>query len=309
MRLNQALITGTILTGAGVYKTWKDYKTAPQEQKKRVLIRNTAALGTAALAVFSVDRFMNKKFSSDVLQNFSHRVSSAILNNKFVKKITGKLLPSKELQPVKFAAISDIIANCTNDVMLTASAALAGVTAGFIADKALYPAKNAKSNAVDTNKTQTTQTAEPTQPQQTQPKKNNALIEKLTNEKAQNLFLDTASIFESAGFIQNPLGKTSLVLSSIDTAKEKNFQTLVEQTASGIVAEALIPTLFVSLANTITTNKSFWIKIPAIAAAFYSGNFIGEHAGRHLTHEIRDEFFEVEDENEENEEAEETEDN
>ena len=187
MRLNQALITGTILTGAGIYKTWKDYKTAPQEQKKRVLIRNTAALGTAALAVFSVDRFMNKKFSSDVLQDFSHRVSSAILNNKFVKKIMGKLLPSKELQPVKFAAISDIIANCTNDVMLTASAALAGVTAGFIADKALYPAKNAKSNAVDTNKTQTTQPAEPAQPQETQPKKNNALIEKLTNEKAQNL--------------------------------------------------------------------------------------------------------------------------
>jgi len=302
MRLNQALITGTILTGAGIYKTWKDYNAAPQEQKKRVLIRNTAALGTAALAVFSVDRFMSRKFSSDVLQNFSHRVSSGILNNKFIKKFTSKLLPSKELQPIKLTALSDIISNCTTDVMLTASAALAGVTAGFIADKALVNKKGKPKQKPQIPAQETEKKPEPVQNK----KVRNTIVDTLTSEKSKTLFLDTAQIFESAGFIQNPLGKTSLVLSSINTAKEKNFQTIVEQTASGIVAEALIPTLFVSLVNSLTSNKSFWIKIPAIAGAFYSGNFVGEKVGAHLTHEIRDEFFEVEDENEA-EEAEEKE--
>ena len=46
----------------------------------------------------------------------------------------------------------------------------------------------------------------------------------------------------------------------------------------------------------MTRNKSFWIKLPAIAASFAVGDFIGEKVGTALTHEIRDEIFDIEEE-------------
>ena len=114
------------------------------------------------------------------------------------------------------------------------------------------------------------------------------------------LLMNTTKVFEAAGFMQNPFEKPSVVLGGLDMAKEQNFQKIVEQTASGIVAEALIPTFCISLTNSLTTNKSMWVKIPALAASMYVGNFIGEKVGNQLTHEIRDELFDIE-EPEENE--------
>ncbi len=293
MKLNQALLTGTILIGAGAYKTWKDYNEAPQGQKKRILVRNTTALGTAALAVFSADKFLSRRFSSETLQDYSHKISSAILNNKIVKKLSGKLLPTKELQPLRFEALSDVIANCTKDVILTASAGLAGIGAGYLVDKIVYRKKIKEvQNPVE---------AAPTLPKQFLPTKvdnllKNQYVTKIANEKTKNLFMNATKVFEAAGFIQNPFDMPSVVLGSLDMAKEKNLQKIVEQSASGIVAEALIPTLCISVANSLTKNKSWMVKIPAIAGSFYAGNFVGEKVGDAMTHEIRDEFFEKDEE-------------
>ena len=299
MKIPQTIITGTILVGAGAYNTYKDYVNASQEQKKRTLTRNIAALGAAAVAVISADRFLSKKFSSEILQNFSHKVSNAIIQNKFIKKITNKIKPNFELKPVKLEALSNMIADCTKDVVLTTTAALSGIAVGLIVDKILvWNKKTDKQKGIDATQQQLPQQ----QPKQIiLPKKihnilDNSVVNKVTNDKTQNLIMNTAKVFEAAGFMTNPFEMPSVIMSSLDMAKEKNIQKIVEQTSSGIVAEALIPTFFISLTNSLTRNKSFWIKLPAIAASFAVGDFIGEKVGTALTHEIRDEIFDIEEE-------------
>ncbi len=300
MRINQALLTGTILIGAGAYKTINDYNEAPKEQKNRVLVRNTVALGTAALAVFSTDKFLARRFSSETLQDYSHKISSAILNNKFVKKTVGKLLPKKELHPVKFEALSDLIANCTKDVLLTASAGLAGIVAGVGIDQLLYRNKNeqASNQPTQVNNQELVGPRKSLLPKKVSNILENPYVAKVANEKTKDLFMNTTKVFEAAGFIQNPFEMPSVVLGSLDMAKEKNFQKIVEQSATGIVAEALIPTLCISVTNSLTKNKSWFVKLPAIAASFYAGNFVGEKVGDVMTHEIRDEFFEKDEDDE-----------
>ena len=302
MRISQTFITGAILLGAGAYNTYKDYLTAPQEQKARTLTRNITALGAAAVAVVSADRFLSSKFSSEVIQNFSHNVSNRILKNKYVQKISSKLFPKKQLQPVKLEALADMVANCTKDVTLTATAALAGITSGLCVDKILSLSKKADIQAQKAElQTQQIQQKQAQAKQLILPKRvhnilENPMMTKVANDKTKNLIMNTTKVFEAAGLITNPFEMPSVIMGSLDMAKEKNLQKIVEQTSSGIVAEALIPTFFISLTNSLTKNKSAWIKIPAIAASFCVGDFVGEKVGAALTHEIRDEIFDIEEE-------------
>ncbi len=304
MKLRQTLITGSVLVGAGAYKTYRDYIEAPQEQKTRTLIRNTTALGAAALAVFSTDKFLANKFSSETLQKFSHKISSKILNNKVIKKISNKFVPKKELKPVKLEALSDMISNCTKDVLLSAVAGLAGISAGLIVDKLLFRKNTAKLKDTE-NKTILEQkeqnlgkSSKIVLPKSVSQIVENPVVTKIANERTRNIIMNTTKVFEAAGFISNPFEMPSVVLSGLDMAKERNLQKIVEQTSSGIVAEALIPTFCVSLTNSLTKNRSVLVKLPALAASFYVGDFIGGKVGDIMIHEIRDEIFDIEEDEE-----------
>lgn len=308
MKIPQTFITGTILVGAGAYNTYKDYVEAPQDQKQRTLTRNIAALGAAALAVVSADRFMSTKFSSEAIQNFSQRVSGKIIGNRFVKSIFAKLMPKSELKTVKLEPVADIIADCTKDVSLTVAAGLTGIIAGLLVDRVLVLNKKNDKKAQATSQNSQEQQAPQTLKEEQKPKTllpvkmqealDKTPFSKVANEETKNLIMNTTKVFEAAGLMNNPFEMPSVILGSLDMAKEKNIQNIVEQTSTGIVAEALIPTFFISLTNSLTKNKTMWTKIPAMAASFFVGEWVGGKVGTALTHEIRDELFDIEDEEE-----------
>ncbi len=282
MKLGQNLITAGILAAAGTYKICKDYVEAPDEHKNRTLIRESAALGVAALTVFATDKYIVSKLNSRSFQYFSHRISKSILNNKFVKKITQKVFPQKNLQPVRLQILSDIVSNCTKNIIHLLAAGLSGISAGVIVDKILSKIKKAVKNDKEQIENQNKHAA----PDSIIKLLNNPVFTTVSGDKSKYLMINAVKVFEAAGLISNPFEFPSVVLSGIDMSGKKNFKKIIEQTSLGIIAETFITSFCVSVANALTKNKSWYLKLPAIATGFYLGDFTGSKIAKMMTKEV-----------------------
>jgi len=261
MTLSKNLITGAVLAGAGCYKTYADYKTASAEQKQRTLIRNTAILGVAATTAFSV----NYLFLSQV--NKKQLIQKPILN--FSKSILKKIFPKKDISISKLQSISDFIANCVKDISVATLSAVTGIYSGYLTDKILDKILE---------KPDKKQIFKPYEyiDKSVGTIKNNSYVNKIANEKNKHLILSATRVFNTAGFIANPFEVPNMIMDSYDMAKEKDVKKVLEKTSTGIFIGALIPTLLLSIGNSLIKSKKMIVKIPVLALTFWLGDKIGE---------------------------------
>ncbi len=272
MLTRHTLLTGTILTAIGGYNTYKEYKNASPSQKNRTLTRNMTVMAACVTSVFGTNAFLARKFNSKKIQFFTKNLSKKIIDNKYFKAVTKKIIPKTKFEPIKLEAVADVLDDCTRDILNTTAGLVTAIAAGYVIDKLLV--KKSKSNE---NKKYN--------------KKEIAETQNVTKVAS-----NSTKIFEVAGFMKDPLEKPFIVVDSFNLSKEKEPQKLLEKTTLGIVAGALIPTLFMSVTGTMLKKTKMFVKIPAVALGFFVGSYVGEKAGNALIHEVRDEFFDEEDE-------------
>lgn len=282
MKIPQTLLTGTILAGVGVYKTAKDYIIAPKEQKTRTLIRNTTSLTIATGVVFSADKVLLKYLSSKNLQTLIHNSSSKIITNKYIQKTLNFINPKIKFKPLKLELLSDIITNSIQSASLLSLALFSGVFSGIATDKILKkirPERIEKINNFEFRNNNLNKSFNKIS--------DHKVIDKLMTQENKTLFLNAADLIGTTGIRNNPLDKPFVIMHGISmVGEEQNLKKILEQSATGILTEAIIPTIFISAANSLTKNKKCFIRFSSIASSFCVGNILGNNIGQRLTQEV-----------------------
>jgi len=264
MNISKNIIIGSILVGAGIHKTYADYKKAPENHKTRTLIRNTAILGTAATTVFYSNHLMNKTFNKRLQNYILH------LNEKFPKL--------KFLQEIDLSKYADISFNCLKDLVTAMLATTSGIIGGLITDKILDKTKFSPKDTINIKYKTLDQTVDKII--------HNPIINKASTIKNNNAITQTARFFNAAGFISNPFDMPNTILNSYEMAKDKNIKKIAEKTSIGIIANTFIPTLFLAIANNIMKNKNIYLKLPVLAASFYLGDILGTKASNKMKKQL-----------------------
>lgn len=282
MSFGRNFLTGAILLASGTYKTFSDYKKTPEENKNRTLARNLAVLGMATAAVFTADCFIAKKFKAKTLQYYSLRITDKIIKSNLVKSFMRKFMPDKTLKPTRLTALANVAINCARDIVIAVSALTAGIFGGFVVDKILAKCKSTtKKELPEKYKKQYEKVSTSFNKVMTNP-----MIDRFANDKSKNAIINAVKIFNVAGFFPNPFDATGTVLSSYEMSKEKNLKKVVEKTSVGILANSLIPTMFLSFTNSITKDGKMIFKLPALATSFYIGDIIGRKITQKLIKEV-----------------------
>ena len=84
--LNSSLLSASIFITSGVYKTYKDYKSADDKYKSKFLIKDSVVLSGSALGLMGYN-FASKRLSNiHIFKNTVHSITNFISRAKFSEK-------------------------------------------------------------------------------------------------------------------------------------------------------------------------------------------------------------------------------
>ena len=272
---------GMFLFGfTGAYKVVNDYQKAPQHEKKKVLIRDTAILGgsAAGLVAYTIGR---KNFINSPLKKNAEKLTAQFINK--VKE--SKLWKSKYnilKQPIKF--ITKNTYNIVRDSIDSSLVLLSGVIGGVATDYLL--------NIGNTHKNYMTEKIE---------KKSNEIVQEVIDsheldKQGTNIFnpfkkfkknmpddlkhfdnmIDENTKKNIIGNIYNMpemrvFNNSFIGLQSFRIAEEKTFKDKLKCTTKSLLKDTLVPVFFLSLSSSITKGMKSIIRVPIIFSTLCLG--------------------------------------
>lgn len=284
MKLRHSMLTGIILASVGGYKICSDYKEATPENKKKTLVKNVSVIGACALGVFGMDKFVSRNLNNKKIQSAFEFMFKPLEKVSFIKNFIRKFTKKKPTTILKIPAVSEVLADCTKDLILTLTGIIGGIGGGLLIDKFVNkePKPYIKRQHSKTSKPEFIESKDQTI----------TVIEEPTPGKIKsrilngNLIANTSKVFETSGLFYNPIDKPFIILDGLSMAHEKSVDKIIEQTTNGIIAQTLIPTLFMSLTSSILKNKKWFMKLPAISGALFLGSFVGNKVGKVFNEKI-----------------------
>ncbi|MDD3593731.1 MAG: hypothetical protein PHX18_03785 [Candidatus Gastranaerophilales bacterium] len=291
MKIRHSMLTGIILASVGGYKIYSDYKESSPENKKKTLIKNVSVIGACALGVFGMDKFVSRNLNNKQIQSCFEFILKPLEKTGFIKNFIGKFTKKKPTDILKIPAVSEITADCTKNLILTLTGLISGLGGGLLVDKFINKEKSPYLKHPPQKPSIETEEPFVVIEDLTPASRNKKIQQIIFNDKSRNLISNTSKVFGTAGFFINPLDKPFIVLDGLSVANEKSVDKIIEQTTQGIIAETLVPTLFMSLTNSVLKSKQWFIRLPAIGGALVLGSFTGNKAGALFNKKITEEIF------------------
>ncbi len=261
--------------GAGTagYNCWK----AKPEERKDVLVRNSTIITSSILGVIGAQRYSDKIIKQKPIEKSINAVAKWLLNvpkPKFLKHFIDSLLDKNhnhKLDIEEHSQCNEIIQNCLKDCFMLISAIGAGVIGGEILNITYF--KDKKPPLQETNLDK---------------EKPNYNIKANPDEG-----LDTVSkILEGDFKVWKAFDKPMAVFDALQITKEKNALTKIKMTAYEIIANALLPTFFISLSMSLTKNIRLAKRIPTVAASGALGLLLGHRMAVQFNRSVTPELVE-----------------
>jgi len=305
-RILNAKSTGIFLFGfTGAYKALTDYQRAPKEEKKKVLLRDSAILaGSAAgLAVYGSARnnFVNSAFKKSA----SKFIDNSFDNFKQTKmgKNLSKSLGKYFKKPLEIVAQNsyNIAKDCIDNVLMVASGILGAVSADYLiqighSHKKMVDKTIEKHLGIKPNKKENVKAKKPVEQPKT-PKQTKIDISKKhidSMDKFKEKFKEKITINELKQFdkivdeetqknilsnITNMpemriFNTTMIGLQSFEVAEEKTFRDKLKHTTKSLVTNTLVPMFFLSLASNITKGMKSVYRIPLVFTTMVAGTML-----------------------------------
>lgn len=231
-----SILAPTVFIGIGASKTFWDYQKAPAFEKKQVFAKDVAILAGSVLGF----AFMNP-------------LTSKLCKTHFVP------LSNKFLHHFEY-----VMKQSTSAVLNTFMGVMGAVSANalmqkYVLNKRFFcpPPVNIEDNT-DFKKANNTF-------------KNFITITPNVATKAANRMLTNISDIPSMKVFSAPM----IALTGFSVANTDGLRNKLKRTTNEILANSLIPTVFVSVTSLLVGNKKNIIKIPALVASLGLGSFTG----------------------------------
>lgn len=267
--------------GTTAYNCWK----AKPEDRKDVMVRSSAIVASSIIGVVAAQRYSDKIIKQKPIEKAINTVAKWFLNvpkPKFMQHFFESLLDANKNHKFDIGEESqcnEIIQNCLKDCFMLISAIGAGVLGGEILNLTYF--KDKKPPLIETNLDK---------------EKPNYNLKANPDEGIDKL----SKVLEGDFKIWKAFDKPMAVFDALQITKEKSALTKIKMTAYEIIANALLPTFFISLSMSLTKNLKLSKRIPAVTASGILGLLLGHRMAvqfnRSVTPEIVENIKEITDE-------------
>ena len=292
------VLAPTVFLGIGAMKTILDYQKAPQEEKTQTLLKNTSILTGSALAFCVTNPIMKKFCNTSFFKLFSEGFKTAIqkitkkqLKTHKVLQHTGNLLDKTEY------VLKNTIAGTIN----TLAGILGAVFTDAFMEKFVFskppftnPNKDNK-EIIEPQITETDKHSDDLEPEENPSNKNNDITPKkdlsqngyftnsqvfnrfnseniLVAKKTANIVISTVSDLPEMKLLSSPM----IALTGYSIAKTEGYNNKAKKACYELLANTLIPTLFIATTSLFVENKKGKIKYPSLLLSLLCGAFTGK---------------------------------
>lgn len=275
---NPRILGPAVFVAIGAAKTVEDYKKADPEHKTVVLLRDGAIL-TGSLAAFTLmtpftKMFCNTEFIGSIVkgaQNLVERQKKSIKISSNVLRTTADIMKKTE------RVLKEAISGTINTLAGIAGAVLSNeLMEKYVFSKPPFLVNSEKENDIIPSEI----------PAFMQPV--NEIFEKF-NLSGYTYAQDAANkVFSSMVGIADikALEKPMIALSGFSVADTKGYDNKLKKTTYDLLANVLIPTIFVSATGLFVADKKSLIKYPSLFAALVAGSYTGEFVAKNLEKKI-----------------------
>lgn len=242
------ILTPAVFLGIGAAKTFKDYQNEPAENKKQILIKDTSVLAGASAGCALSAIIFNKFFNYELFNT----------NKKVLKNI-------------------EYILKQTCSSVLTS---LLGVSCAILLHEPVekFIIKKLKKNIIIEK------------PKENFPitNKQNEVFKDFIAATPQNTIKTAGKVITNISDLPSMrvFSAPMVALTSFSVANTSGYDNKVKKTTKEILANTLIPTIFVSATAIFANKQKSFIKYPSLllslAAGTITGNYIADKTEKHI---------------------------
>ena len=247
--LDSTTLSAGIFVTSGLYKTYKDYKTANHKYKKKFLIKDCVILSGAAAGMIAE-------------YSLAHKISKSKTYKNTIKNFTHLIHNPRWQQG--FETTHEIIKNLSNGFMITAFGVLGALGADYMLSKTNFeqpkplkkrPEKSKIHKYIDKN------------------------MAKVTDENTRDIIYTSVTDMPQMRFLTTGMVGTQ----AMEIAKDKEFDKRLKNTTSYLMNDTLVPLLFLSTSSALTKKLSTIKRIPIIFGSIMGGTMITQKVLDKLT--------------------------
>ena len=284
---NPRVLGPTVFVAVGTLKTVKDYKEAKVEEKKMILLKDSAILTGSIFSFAVVSKFTKYLCNQKIVNSLLKFISSFFLKSKKLQTVKNNKIVSTTKKIVENTeyVLKEAIAGTIN----TFAGVLGAVYANAIVQKYVFPKMDVKqnnnilvsdkdsANAEDTVSSESNIVLDKKQNIENFVKTSN-VFEKFFNQDnsiAIDTFRKVAYSLPDLGNIK-VLEKPMVALMGYSVAETKGYHNKFKKTSYELLANTLIPTILVSAVSLFVKDKKPLIKYSSLFSALCVGLILGQ---------------------------------
>lgn len=260
-----------VFLAVGAAKTYQDYHTASPDKKSKILLKDSAIL-LGSLAAFTLVSpatrlFCNTKFVELFLKGA----------NKLVSKFRKPINPTDNAALKKAQRFAENTEHVLKEAIAGTINTFAGVLGAVYSNEFMHKYVFSKPPFLIEESAETSN------------------ADKSKNDSRSGFF-QNSKVFNNFNYVNNDFAKTTanrmfstlsdlpdmkllekpmIALTGFSVANTKGYHNKLKKTTYELLANTLIPTIFVSAMSLIVQNKKSVIKYPALFAALTTGAMVG----------------------------------
>ena len=259
--------------GTTGYNCWK----SEPKDKKDVFIRSAAVVSSSIVGVVAAQKYSDKIIKQKPIERGIDTVAQWLLHvpkPRFLKHFFESLLDANrnhKLDAGEYSQCNEIIQNCLKDCFMLLSAIGTGILGGELLNLTYFKGRKPPLKETDLSK-----------------EKPNYNIKANPDEGLDQI----SKVLEGDFKVWKAFDKPMAVFDALQITKEKNSLTKVKMTAYEIIANALLPTFFISLSMSLTKNLSLLKRIIIVAASGGLGLLLGHRMAVQFNRTVTPELVE-----------------
>lgn len=250
----------SVFFALGAAKTGYDYVKAEPKDKKDVLVRNSIIIGSSIMGVVAAQKGADLFFKQRPIEGAITKTSGWLLKvpkPKFLQNFLESLVDvnhNHKFDVGEETQCTEIIQNCLKDCFMVASAIGSGLIGGSILNKTYFKNKKPTLSQTDLSKAQP-----------------NYNLVANPDDGIEQISKVLEGDFKAFKTVDQPMA----VFDALKISAEKDSMTKMKMTAYELIANALLPTFFISLAMSLTKNLSIPKRIGLVGASGGLGILVG----------------------------------
>ncbi len=265
---NPRVLGPAVFVSVGTAKTFKDYHRVPEDKKRKVLVKDSAVLLSSLAAFAAVSPFTKKFCNTKIINFFVKKMNKLVLRSKNAEKVKNNniLIHTKNIAEKTEKIAKDAIAGTIN----TFASIIGAVYSNELLHKYVFPKPyfQKKTNADSENIKEKTTSIES---EHKSVFKNFINVNNQVTKDTAGLVLSTLTFVPDMRMLEKPM----MALSGFSVVDTKGYHNKLKKVTYELLANTLIPTIFVSAMSIFVQNKKPAVKYPALFLALMTGAFVG----------------------------------